>query len=93
MIEGAVALIDPSRITWPADGFHKTNDLPYATVASYLDSGRVVIGNVDAGGHFVLLVGYSSDNDSFLINDPGFDRDVYSYKSDIVGYRIFDMAR
>jgi hypothetical protein len=94
LIEGAVPKIDPSRISWPADAMHTTNDLPYDTVCKYIHQGRIVIGNVLNGGHFVLLVGYSTtDGDTFLVNDSGFNTNSYSYSKDIVGYRIFDMKR
>ncbi len=94
LIETQVPLIDPSRISWPADGFHKTNDLPFETICSYLDKGRIVIANVHEGQHFVLLNGYSAeDHDTFSVRDPGFHADTYSYKGDVVGYRIFDMVR
>lgn len=94
LIETQVPLIDPARIFWNEDAFHKTNDLPYDTVRSYLDKGRIVIANVNNGGHFVLLTGYSEeDGDTFAVNDPGYDRSTYSYKNDVVGYRIFDMVR
>eukprot|EP01038_Epipyxis_sp_PR26KG_P009444 gene9444-12725_t len=94
LVESQVPLIDPSRISWPDDAFHKTNDLSYSEVVSYLDKGRVVIANVNNGGHFVLVTGYSlEDMDTFAVNDPGYTRDTYSYKSDVVGYRIFDMQR
>lgn len=93
LIETQVPLIDPSRISWQDDAFHKTNDLPYDTVVSYLQKGRIVIANVNNGGHFVLLTGFSADGDTFFVNDPGYQRDSYSYKSDVVGYRIFDMIR
>jgi len=93
MYETQIPLIDPSRITWPEDGMHKTNDLSYEVVSSYLDKGRIVIANVDNGGHFVLLTGYSTDLDTFAINDPGHDITTYSYTKDVVGYRIFDMIR
>ncbi len=93
LLEGVVPKIDPSRIAWPDDAMHRTNDLSYKTVASYLDSGRVVIANVNNGGHFVLLTGYSEDGDSFAVNDPGYNRSSYSYSSDVVGYRIFDMVK
>lgn len=91
LIETQVPLINPDRIVWPEDGFHKTNDLDYKVVASYIEKGRIVIGNVNAGGHFVLLTGYASDGDTFYVNDPGYTRTTYSYKTDLVGYRIFDM--
>ena len=122
-IEPVLVNADPSRISWPADAMHKTNDLSYSTgtlryrlcfiraytyilntqthiltnflptVAAYIEAGRVVIGNVMDGGHFVLLTGYSDDGDTFAVNDPGFDTPTYSYSNDIVGYRIFDMTR
>lgn len=91
LIETQVPLINPERIFWPEDAFHKTNDLPYETIVEYLDIGRVVIANVNQGGHFVLLIGYSTDLDTFYVNDPGYSRSTYSYKNDVVGYRIFDM--
>lgn len=94
LIETQVPLIDPSRIVWPEDAMHKTNDLSFEVVCSYLDKGRIVIANVNNGGHFVLLTGYSvEDGDTFAVNDPGYDRNSYSYKTDVVGYRIFDMTR
>ena len=92
-IEPVAVNINPDRIVWPDDAMHKTNDLDYATVAKYLDAGRIVIGNVMEGHHFVLLTGYSTDEDTFAVNDPGFDTPTYSYRDDIVGYRIFDMKR
>lgn len=93
LIETQVPLIDPARIAWPDDGMHKTNDLPYDTVAAYLEKGRIVIGNVNAGGHFVLIVGYTADKDTLIVNDPGYSRDTYSYSKDVMGFRIFDMKR
>jgi hypothetical protein len=94
LIESQVPLIDPSRISWPEDAMHRENDLSFETVCSYLDKGRVVIANVNNGGHFVLLTGYSvEDGDTFAVNDPGYDRSTYSYSTDVVGYRIFDMVR
>ena len=92
-IEPVAQQIDPARVIWPQDAMHKTNDLSYDMVASYIKSGRVVIGNVLNGGHFVLLTGYSDDGDTFAVNDSGFNTDRYSYSKDIVGYRIFDMKR
>ncbi len=93
LIETQVPLIDPERIFWLDDAFHKVNDLKYEEVTDYLDKGRIVIANVNNGGHFVLLTGYSTDGDTFAVNDPGYSRDTYSYSTDVVGYRIFDMIR
>ena len=44
MIETAVPNIDPDRIIWPEDGFHKTKDISFETVVSYINAGRIVIG-------------------------------------------------
>jgi hypothetical protein len=40
-----VPLIDPERISWPDDGMHRTNDIPYETLGEYIAAGRVVICN------------------------------------------------
>lgn len=93
LIESVVPNIDPTRISWPVDAMHRTNDLSYETVKQYIQAGRIVVGNVMNGGHFVLLTGYSDDGDTFAVNDPGFDTYYYSYSKDIVGYRIYDMIR
>jgi hypothetical protein len=45
-IESVLPTLDPARISWPADGMHATNDLPYSTVCDYILKGRIVIGNV-----------------------------------------------
>lgn len=56
-------------------------------------AGQPVIANVMAGRHFVLVVGWdASDSDTLYINDPGFDRDTYSYSNDVVGWRLFTMS-
>ncbi len=72
---------------------HRTNDLPYDTIVDYLNKGRIVVANVNNGGHFVLITGYSDDKDSFAVNDPGYSTTQYSYSKDVVGYRIYDMIR
>ncbi len=70
--EAVVPQINPTHISWPSDGMHTKNDLPYATIAQYLKAGRPVIANVMHGGHFVLVVGYDADGDTLYVNDPGF---------------------
>ena len=80
-------------VVWPADAMHKTNDLSFDTVRSYIQKGRIMIANVNQGHHFVLAVGWGDDADTIMVNDPGYDRDSYSYSKDIVGWRIFDMVR
>ena len=57
--ESAVQQIDPSRIFWNDDtSMHRTNDLSFETIISYLQKGRIVIANVNDGHHFVLVTGY-----------------------------------
>lgn len=104
--EAAVAKMNPSRISWPADGMHVKNDLSVATVIDYLKQGRVVIANVMKGHHFVLVTGYdlqdtvedriagkgiSASGAFFYVHDPGFTTGIYSYAADVVGWRLFDM--
>ena len=72
---------------------HKTKDLTFETICFYLIKGRIVIANVNKGRHFVLVTGWTDDGDSMTVNDPGFDKDTYSYSNDIVGFRIYDMVR
>ena len=91
--EAAVPNIDPSAIVWPADGMHRTNDLPLDTIRAYLLKERVVIANVMHGQHFVLVTGFSYvDSDTLFVNDPGFQLNNYSYSADVVGWRLFDMS-
>lgn len=91
--ESVVPEINPLRIQWPSDGMHTTNNIPFSTIKDYIDrkTPRIVIANVMHGQHFVLVVGYRSDNDTLIVNDSGFDRNSYSYSNDVVGWRIFDM--
>ena len=91
--ESVVPQINPQRISWPSDGMHRTNDIPFATIVEYVDQAvpRIVIANVMKGGHFVLVVGYRADNDTLVVNDSGFNRNTYSYSQDVVGWRLFDM--
>ena len=91
--EEVVPNINPSRISWPDDGMHTKNDLSMLTIRAYIVRGRVVIANVRNGHHFVLVTGWNgTDEDTVLVNDPGFDVQTYSYKNDVVGWRIFDMS-
>lgn len=91
--EDVVPNINPSHISWPSDGMHTSNDIPYSGIAAYLKAGRPVIANVMDGGHFVLVVGYDAeDGDTLYINDPGFSISTYSYSRDVVGWRLFTMT-
>jgi len=48
----------------------------YQTVCGWIKSGRGVIGNVNNGGHYVLLTGCDGKN-NYFVNDPGFSRTTY----------------
>eukprot|EP01065_Artemidia_motanka_P035356 TRINITY_DN43280_c0_g1_i1.p1 TRINITY_DN43280_c0_g1~~TRINITY_DN43280_c0_g1_i1.p1 ORF type:complete len:382 (+),score=97.18 TRINITY_DN43280_c0_g1_i1:47-1147(+) len=91
LIESAVAGVDPSRVSWPADAMHTTNDLSVADVQALLGSGRPVIANVMKGRHFVLVVGVVPPS-TLMVNDPGFYRVTYDHGSDVVGWRLFNMT-
>jgi len=81
----------PCVSNWPTDGMHRSNDLSLATIQGYLNRARVVIANVNAGRHFVLVTGWDkNNNDTLYVNDPGAGRPSFSYKKDVVGWRIFD---
>ena len=47
-----------------------------ATIKSYFDQGKGVVLNVNNGGHWVLMTGYSGNN--YFVNDPGFARTSYT---------------
>ena len=48
-----------------------------------LDQGKVVICNVNNGGHWVLAYSYSGD--TIYVNDPGFDRSSYTLSQIVDG--------
>ena len=89
--EAAVPAVAPGKVVWPKDGMHTRNDIPYIALIGMLTK-RVLIANVMAGRHFVLVVGTSPDGDTLYVNDPGFSTTSYSYSKDVVGWRIFDMV-
>ena len=93
--EAKVAALDPARVAWTNASMHKTNDLAWADVVRLLNAGAVVIANVMRGHHFVLVVGFDDANkgDMLYVNDPGFARASYSYANDVVGWRLYAMAR
>jgi beta-glucosidase len=93
--EAVVARLDPSRIAWTNASMHTTNDIPWEGLVRLLNAGAAVIANVDDGHHFVLVVGYDAavGGDALYVNDPGFARASYSYKDDVVGWRLYAMAR
>ena len=87
------SLLPNGTVVWPEDGMRTTNDIPWSELSHYLETEnpRIVIANVLKGHHFVLVVGLTSDGDTIIVNDPGFNKTTYSYKNDVVGWRLFDM--
>jgi hypothetical protein len=64
--EGVVPNLNKSHITWPSDGMHQHNDITMPTLQKWLQKGRVMIANVNKGGHFVLAVGWDKDNSDLV---------------------------
>lgn len=71
--------------------FNVTCSLPASEIKSMVQSGIVVIANVDKGHHFVLVTGFDHQDVNFYINDPYFNVTYYEYNT-IVGYRVFYMG-
>jgi hypothetical protein len=92
--EGALNLLNPSHVQWnESGGMHRTRDVDLSIVQQLLLNHEPVILNVDKGRHFVLAIGWvSTNNDTILVNDPGFERTNYSYTNDVVGLRLFNMT-
>ena len=92
--EAAVAGVSP-RVKWPSDGMRKNDNISYAELTAILTAPipRVMVANVNHGGHFVLAVGVDAvSNDTVWVRDSYFNRATYSLKEDVVGWRIFDIA-
>ncbi len=53
---------------------------------SYFKNGYAVLLNVNNGGHWVLMTGFSGAN--FLVNDPGYSKSSYT-QSQIVSSAFF----
>jgi len=94
LIEDVMVNINPHHIVWNSTSDHRTNDLSFEEVIRRINGPQpqILIANVMAGQHFVLIVGYRADGDTLVVNDPGFDRNTYSHSRDVVGYRIFYMT-
>ena len=93
--ETAIARLAPGRVAWTNASMHRTNDLSWGQVVALVNAGAVVIANVMGGRHFVLVVGYdeATHGDVLFVNDPGFTQPSYSYSNDVVGWRLYAMAR
>lgn len=94
--ETALNKIPNGRVIWNDEtGMHTKNDIPIDILRGYLQDykRRIVIANVMEGKHFVLVYDINmNDEDTLMVNDPAQFHDTYSYKNDVVGWRIFDMA-
>mmetsp|Transcript_5837 Transcript_5837/g.12874 ORF Transcript_5837/g.12874 Transcript_5837/m.12874 type:complete len:208 (+) Transcript_5837:33-656(+) len=92
--ESVIPLISPQHMSWNCTwcGAYRTPAaLKPSDVQQWITEGRIVIANVDAGHHFVLVTGYDPKNSShFYVNDSGFARNCYPY-SEVVGWRVFEM--
>jgi hypothetical protein len=90
--ETAVPAISPAHIFWNGtNSSHRTPDLTMKQVRGMLRQHQPVIANVLKGRHFVLVVGWDSeDGETLYINDSGFMRQTYNF-SDVVGWRLFQM--
>lgn len=68
---------------------------PASVLQEYLaspgDHHMVFIAHVRNSSHFVLLKSWNSSSGDFMVNDPGFDRNRYSYDemSDVLMYSVF----
>lgn len=93
LIESSVPALSPTHIMWTSNGMHTTNNVAMSVIESLLQNSQPVIANVMDGMHFILVVGWDSSNpDTLYVNDPGFDKDTYSYSKDVVGWRLFNMT-
>ena len=63
--------------------FHQLKCVKWATaivIGDFVPAGQPIIAWVMNGEHFVLVIGWdASDNDTLLVNDPGFNRASYRY--------------
>ena len=93
LIESVVPLLDPTRLAWTNASMHPKNDISWDAIVAMLVAGSPVIANVEGGRHFVLVVGYdrAQGGDTLYVNDPGYDRQSYSYTHDVVGWRLYEM--
>ena len=92
-LEEAVIPKLSTRISWTCSwcgAFRNATAFSISDIAQQLQEGHVVIANVDAGHHFVLVTGYNISHDTVYVNDSGFTRNCYPM-SEVVGWRVFDM--
>lgn len=69
------------------------NTLSYKKITTLLDEKNIIIGIVKSivnknGFHYILITGYSTNNNIYYVNDPKHDITKYSYE-DILKYKIY----
>lgn len=92
-LEEAVVPKLNARVSWTCGwcgAFRNATAFNISEIAQQLELGHVIIANVDAGRHFVVVTGYNVSEDTVFVNDSGFSRNCYPM-SQVVGWRIFDM--
>jgi hypothetical protein len=92
-LEEAVIAELSARVSWTCPwcgAFRNSTAFSISDIAQQLEAGHVVIANVDAGRHFVLVTGYNITHDTVYVNDSGFTRNCYPMNQ-VVGWRIFQM--
>jgi hypothetical protein len=90
--EGVIPKLS-ARVSWTCGwcgAFRNATVFSIGDIAQQLEQGHVIIANVDAGGHFVVVTGYNVTDDVVFVNDSGFTRNCYPM-SQVVGWRIFEM--
>jgi hypothetical protein len=90
--EGVIPKLS-ARVSWTCSwcgAFRNATAFSIGDIAQQLEQGHVIIANVDAGHHFVIVTGYNITDDVVFVNDSGFDRNCYPM-SQVVGWRIFEM--
>eukprot|EP00461_Guttulinopsis_vulgaris_P004565 UN04567 len=78
------------------NGRHATNDLRLSEILTILTNKQLhLTANVNNGRHFVAIHGWKKDNSDVLAarDSSGLvAREWFSYKEDIVGWRIYNMT-
>eukprot|EP01100_Stratorugosa_tubuloviscum_P008588 TRINITY_DN357_c0_g1_i4.p1 TRINITY_DN357_c0_g1~~TRINITY_DN357_c0_g1_i4.p1 ORF type:complete len:143 (+),score=45.31 TRINITY_DN357_c0_g1_i4:70-498(+) len=88
---GDLIIWDSVSALGPISLYAYTGSLSSSTLRSYLDSCMPVVANVRSGSHWVLLTGYTSSS-TFLVNDPGFNQNTYSY-SDMSWFVVYKYGK
>ena len=63
-----------------------TKTTSHTEIINYFKSGKAVVLNVNQGGHWVLMTGYSGS--TYFVNDPGFAKTSYT-QAEVVNSGIY----